>query len=199
MMRTSRTTDRTATITSRAVVNSTARAGCIRCIIARGEAVSVIRAATFRRRSLNEGGTLKRRVVIRRILSILALTVSVTAIAAIGLSADVFAGFQRRATDALFPAAPDDLRSQSSDSTRRRSTPRASATRGQRNKVAQPRGQLEVGRRTRHRVRRHLPQPLDDARARHRVRDRSTAPATWSSRGSPRSARWPMACTPARR
>lgn len=47
-------------------------------------------------------------MVIRRIVSILALTVSVTAIAAIGLNADVFAGFQRRATDALFPAAPDD-------------------------------------------------------------------------------------------
>jgi adenylate cyclase len=29
-------------------------------------------------------------------------------LAAIGLSADVFAGFQRRATDSLFPAAPDD-------------------------------------------------------------------------------------------
>ncbi len=47
-------------------------------------------------------------MVIRRILSILALTVSITAIAAIGLNADVFAGFQRRATDSLFPAAPSD-------------------------------------------------------------------------------------------
>jgi adenylate cyclase len=46
--------------------------------------------------------------VIRRIVSILALTVSVTALAAIGLNAEVFGGFQRRATDALFPAAPDD-------------------------------------------------------------------------------------------
>jgi adenylate cyclase len=36
------------------------------------------------------------------------LTLSVTAMAAIGLNADVFAGFQRRATDALFPAAPTD-------------------------------------------------------------------------------------------
>jgi adenylate cyclase len=47
-------------------------------------------------------------VVLRRIVSILALTVSVTALAAIGLNAQVFGGFQRRATDALFPAAPDD-------------------------------------------------------------------------------------------
>ena len=46
--------------------------------------------------------------MIRRIVSILALTVSVTALAAIGLNAEVFGGFQRRATDALFPAAPDD-------------------------------------------------------------------------------------------
>ena len=46
--------------------------------------------------------------MIRRIVSILALTLSVTALAAIGLNAEVFGGFQRRATDALFPAAPDD-------------------------------------------------------------------------------------------
>jgi adenylate cyclase len=47
-------------------------------------------------------------VLIRRIVSIVALTVSVTALAAIGLNAEVFAGFQRRATDSLFPAAPSD-------------------------------------------------------------------------------------------
>jgi adenylate cyclase len=47
-------------------------------------------------------------VVIRRIVSILVLTISVTALAAIGLNNEVFAGFQRRASDALFPAAPDD-------------------------------------------------------------------------------------------
>jgi adenylate cyclase len=47
-------------------------------------------------------------VVIRRIVSSLVLTVSVTALAAIGLNAEVFAGFQRRATDTLFPAAPSD-------------------------------------------------------------------------------------------
>jgi len=47
-------------------------------------------------------------VVIRRILSILALTVSMTALAAIGLNAQVFGGFQRRASDSLFPAAPSD-------------------------------------------------------------------------------------------
>ena len=52
-------------------------------------------------------GALKRRVLIRRIVSILALTISVTAIAAIGLNGEVFAGFQRRATDFQFPAAPD--------------------------------------------------------------------------------------------
>ena len=38
----------------------------------------------------------------------MALTVAVTGLAAVGLSADVFAGFQRRATDALFPSAPSD-------------------------------------------------------------------------------------------
>jgi len=47
-------------------------------------------------------------LLIRRILSILALTTAVTGLAAVGLSADVFAGFQRRATDALSPAAPGD-------------------------------------------------------------------------------------------
>ncbi len=47
-------------------------------------------------------------MLIRRILSIVALTAVVTGLAAVGLSADVFAGFQRRATDALFPAAPSD-------------------------------------------------------------------------------------------
>lgn len=55
-----------------------------------------------------EAGALKRRVVIRRIVSILALTVAVTALAALGLGNEVFGGFQRRASDALFPAAPDD-------------------------------------------------------------------------------------------
>ena len=38
----------------------------------------------------------------------MALTFAVTGLAAVGLSADVFAGFQRRATDSLFPAAPSD-------------------------------------------------------------------------------------------
>jgi adenylate cyclase len=41
-------------------------------------------------------------------VSIVSLTVAVTAVAAVGLSADVFAGVQRRATDALFPSAPTD-------------------------------------------------------------------------------------------
>jgi adenylate cyclase len=69
--------------------------------------VSVIRATTLLAHGIGDGA-LKRRLVIRRIVSILALTISVTAIAAIGLSNEVFAGFQRRASDALFPAAPDD-------------------------------------------------------------------------------------------
>lgn len=68
----------------------------------------VIRAAVPVRRAGSGGGELKRRVVVRRIVSILALTLSVTALAAIGLNAEVFGGFQRRATDALFPSAPDD-------------------------------------------------------------------------------------------
>ena len=46
-------------------------------------------------------------MLVRRLLSVLALTVVVTGLAAIGLSNSVFAGFQRRATDSLFPAAPD--------------------------------------------------------------------------------------------
>ena len=52
--------------------------------------------------------TTNRRLLIRRIISITVLTLVVTGLAAIGLSADVFAGFQRRATDSLFPAAPSD-------------------------------------------------------------------------------------------
>ncbi len=51
---------------------------------------------------------LKRRLLIRRIVSIAVLTLVVTGLAAVGLNADVFAGFQRRATDSLFPSAPDD-------------------------------------------------------------------------------------------
>jgi hypothetical protein len=43
----------------------------------------------------------KRRVLIRRLVSVLLLTVAVTGIAWVGLSAQVFGGFQRRATDAL--------------------------------------------------------------------------------------------------
>jgi adenylate cyclase len=46
--------------------------------------------------------------LIRRVVSIVSLTVAVTILAAIGLNGDVFAGFQRRATDSLFPAAPTD-------------------------------------------------------------------------------------------
>jgi adenylate cyclase len=44
------------------------------------------------------------------LVSILLLTVVVTGVAWIGLSAEVFGGFQRRATDALFPGAPTDDR-----------------------------------------------------------------------------------------
>src|SRR5215470_12511383 len=50
---------------------------------------------------------MKRRVLIRRLLSVLGLTVVITTLAAVGLNAQVFGGFERRATDALFPAAPD--------------------------------------------------------------------------------------------
>ena len=53
---------------------------------------------------------MKRRVLIRRLVSILLLTVVITAIAWAGLSGEVFGGFQRRATDALFPGAPTDQR-----------------------------------------------------------------------------------------
>jgi adenylate cyclase len=49
-------------------------------------------------------------VLIRRLVSILLLTVVITAIAWAGLSGEVFGGFQRRATDALFPGAPTDQR-----------------------------------------------------------------------------------------
>jgi adenylate cyclase len=45
---------------------------------------------------------------VRRVISVVALTVIVTGLAALGLGNDVFAGFQRRATDSLFPAAPSD-------------------------------------------------------------------------------------------
>ena len=51
---------------------------------------------------------MNRRVLIRRLVSIILLTVVVTGIAWAGLSAEVFGGFQRRATDALFPGAPTD-------------------------------------------------------------------------------------------
>jgi adenylate cyclase len=41
---------------------------------------------------------------------VLALTAAITGIAAFGLANNVFAGFQRRATDALLPSAPNDSR-----------------------------------------------------------------------------------------
>ncbi len=47
----------------------------------------------------------KHRRVLRRVASALVVTIVVTAVAAIGLSAGAFAGFGRRATDALFPSA----------------------------------------------------------------------------------------------
>src|SRR5829696_8340035 len=47
MMRTSSSTEMTATMTSTAVVNSTARTGCIRCIIPRARSCAVIRATTL--------------------------------------------------------------------------------------------------------------------------------------------------------
>ena len=53
---------------------------------------------------LNQVRTTHRRVV-RRVAGALVVTVVVTAVAAVGLAAGAFAGFQRRATDALFPSA----------------------------------------------------------------------------------------------
>ncbi len=48
---------------------------------------------------------MKRRVLVRRLVSVLLLTLVVTGVAWVALSAEVGAGFQRRATDALFPGA----------------------------------------------------------------------------------------------
>jgi adenylate cyclase len=49
-----------------------------------------------------------RRLLVRRLISVALLTLVVTGIAWVGLSAGMFAGFQRRANDALFPSAPSD-------------------------------------------------------------------------------------------
>ena len=49
-----------------------------------------------------------RRLLVRRLVSVALLTLVVTGVAWVGLSSSMFAGFQRRATDALFPAAPSD-------------------------------------------------------------------------------------------
>ena len=51
---------------------------------------------------------MKRRLLLRRLLSVLVLTLLATGVAWIGLSAGFLLGFQHRATDALFPAAPYD-------------------------------------------------------------------------------------------
>jgi len=48
--------------------------------------------------------------LVRRLISVALLTLVVTGFAWVGLSAGMFAGFQRRATDALFPSAPSDPR-----------------------------------------------------------------------------------------
>lgn len=48
--------------------------------------------------------------LVRRALSALIITIVVTGLAAAALSAGAFAGFQRRATDALFPSAKTDPR-----------------------------------------------------------------------------------------
>ena len=53
---------------------------------------------------------MKRRLLVRRLVSVLVLTVVVTGVAWIGLSAGFLVGFQNRATDSLFPAAPYDKR-----------------------------------------------------------------------------------------
>jgi adenylate cyclase len=52
----------------------------------------------------------KRRLLVRRLLSVLALTIVVTGLAAVGLHFDFLAGYQRRATDNLFPSASDSGR-----------------------------------------------------------------------------------------
>lgn len=53
---------------------------------------------------------MKRRLLLRRLLTVAVITVGVTLGAWGALSAGMFAGFQNRATDALFPAAPHDKR-----------------------------------------------------------------------------------------
>ena len=142
---------------------------------------------------------LKRRLLIRRIVSIAVLTLVVTGLAAVGLNAEVFAGFQRRATDALFPSAPDDgdIAVVGFDTATINAKglgyplPRA--------KVAAAHRRAERSRRPRHRVRRDLPDGSDRGGDRRRRRDarchrsrgqRGAGPA------SPRSARLPTASTP---
>src|ERR1700726_1735923 len=49
-----------------------------------------------------------RRRVLRRVAIAMAIAVVVTVLAAAGLSAGAFGGFQRRASDALFPSAKTD-------------------------------------------------------------------------------------------
>ena len=51
---------------------------------------------------------MRRRRTIRRILEAVAVSAVITIIAALGLSGNAFAGFQRRASDALFPSAKTD-------------------------------------------------------------------------------------------
>jgi adenylate cyclase len=51
---------------------------------------------------------MRRRTTLRRVLEAIAVTVVVTAIAALGLATDAFAGFQRRASDTFFPSAKTD-------------------------------------------------------------------------------------------
>ncbi|MFI5047003.1 MAG: CHASE2 domain-containing protein [Acidimicrobiia bacterium] len=53
---------------------------------------------------------MKRRLLLRRLVSVLVLTLGVTGLAWIGLAQGGFTGFQNRATDALFPAAVHDPR-----------------------------------------------------------------------------------------
>jgi adenylate cyclase len=50
----------------------------------------------------------RRRRGLRRVVEAVAVTAAITALAALALSADAFAGFQRRASDALFPSAKTD-------------------------------------------------------------------------------------------
>src|SRR5262245_63213099 len=51
---------------------------------------------------------MRRRRTIRRLVEAVVITLVLVLLATLGLSIDLFAGFQRRATDSLFPSAQAD-------------------------------------------------------------------------------------------